>query len=89
MRGDSLESCYDAVAKVADYWLDVLYSKGANMPDSELFDLVRAEGSNFSLSGKLYYQVVKSLETYVLEIEIMGKHGAFKLTGPKICLVSF
>jgi DNA polymerase epsilon subunit 1 len=36
-----LESCYDAVAKVADYWLDVLYSKGANMPDVELFDLVR------------------------------------------------
>ena len=41
LRGDSLESCYDAVAKVADYWLDVLYSKGANMPDSELFDLVK------------------------------------------------
>jgi DNA polymerase epsilon subunit 1 len=40
LRGDSLDSCYDAVAKVADYWLDVLYSKGANMPDSELFDLV-------------------------------------------------
>ena len=41
LRGESLESCYDAVAKVADYWLDVLYSKGANMPDSELFDLVQ------------------------------------------------
>ena len=40
LRGDSLDSCYDAVAKVADYWLDVLYSKGANMPDVELFDLV-------------------------------------------------
>ena len=23
---------FQAVAKVADYWLDVLYSKGANMP---------------------------------------------------------
>ena len=37
LKGDSLESCYEAVAKVADYWLDVLYSKGANMPDTELF----------------------------------------------------
>ena len=26
--------------QVADYWLDVLYSKGANMPDSELFELI-------------------------------------------------
>jgi hypothetical protein len=43
LRGDSLESCYDAVAKVADYWLDVLYSKGANMPDVELFDLVKKQ----------------------------------------------
>lgn len=27
LKGDSLEKCYDSVAKVADYWLDVLYSK--------------------------------------------------------------
>ncbi len=30
LPGDSLESCYEAVAKVADYWLDVLYSKAEN-----------------------------------------------------------
>ena len=35
------------------------------------------------------HQIVKSLETYVLEIEIMGKLGAFKLSSPKTCLVSF
>lgn len=27
LKGDTLEKCYEAVAKVADYWLDVLYSK--------------------------------------------------------------
>ena len=27
LKGTTLEECYDAVAKVADYWLDVLYSK--------------------------------------------------------------
>lgn len=27
LKGDSLEKCYESVAKVADYWLDVLYSK--------------------------------------------------------------
>ena len=27
LRGGTLEEVYEAVAKVADYWLDVLYSK--------------------------------------------------------------
>jgi len=36
--------------QVADYWIDVLYSKAANMPDSELFDLI---SENRSMSRKL------------------------------------
>ncbi len=39
-----------AVAKVADYWLDVLYSKAANMTDVELFELI---SENRSMSKKL------------------------------------
>ncbi len=63
MRGDSLESCYDAVAKVADYWLDVLYSKGANMPDVELFDLVKKQkhfhfNLNFLAEEKFLYHIL-------------------------------
>ena len=27
LKGTQLDDCYAAVAKVADYWLDVLYSK--------------------------------------------------------------
>jgi len=27
LKGDTLEDCYAAVARVADYWLDVLFSK--------------------------------------------------------------
>ena len=27
LDGDSLQSVYESVAKVADYWLDILYSK--------------------------------------------------------------
>lgn len=27
LKGNTLEKCYESVAKVADYWLDVLYSK--------------------------------------------------------------
>ncbi|GBP24391.1 DNA polymerase epsilon catalytic subunit A [Eumeta japonica] len=50
LKGHDLETCYGAVAKVADYWLDVLYSKGSNMPDSELFELI---SENRSMSKKL------------------------------------
>ncbi|CAG5130840.1 unnamed protein product, partial [Candidula unifasciata] len=50
LKGSSLEECYSSVAKVADYWLDVLYSKAANMPDSELFELI---AENRSMSRKL------------------------------------
>lgn len=41
------------MAKVADYWLDVLYSKGANMPDSELFELI-AENKSMSKTLEEY-----------------------------------
>lgn len=50
LQGNTLEKCYQCVAKVANYWLDVLYSKGANMPDSELFELI---SENRSMSKKL------------------------------------
>uniref|UniRef100_A0A669ECA5 DNA polymerase epsilon catalytic subunit n=1 Tax=Oreochromis niloticus TaxID=8128 RepID=A0A669ECA5_ORENI len=50
LKGTTLEEVYASVAKVADYWLDVLYSKAANMPDAELFDLI---SENRSMSRKL------------------------------------
>jgi len=50
LKGSTLEECYASVAKVANYWLDVLYSKGQNMPDSELFELI---SENRSMSKKL------------------------------------
>ncbi|XP_025837463.1 DNA polymerase epsilon catalytic subunit A [Agrilus planipennis] len=50
LKGDSLQSCYAAVAQVANYWLDVLYSRGRNLPDTELFELI---SENKSMSRKL------------------------------------
>ncbi|CAL1292777.1 unnamed protein product [Larinioides sclopetarius] len=50
LKGNTLAECYAAVAKVADYWLDVLYTKAVNMPDKELFDLI---SENRSMSRKL------------------------------------
>ncbi|MGH0168304.1 UNVERIFIED_CONTAM: hypothetical protein FKN15_054042 [Acipenser sinensis] len=50
LKGTTLEEVYASVAMVADYWLDVLYSKGANMPDTELFELI---SENRSMSRRL------------------------------------
>ncbi|KAJ3603695.1 hypothetical protein NHX12_028439 [Muraenolepis orangiensis] len=50
LKGTNLDEVYASVAKVADYWLDVLYSKAANMPDAELFELI---SENRSMSRRL------------------------------------
>lgn len=53
LEGDSLQTCYQAVARVADYWLDILHTKGSHLTDHELFELI---SENRSMS--------KSLEDY-------------------------
>ncbi|XP_023213231.1 DNA polymerase epsilon catalytic subunit A-like isoform X2 [Centruroides sculpturatus] len=50
LKGSTLDECYAAVAKIADYWLDVLYSQAQDMPDDELFELI---SENRSMSRKL------------------------------------
>ncbi|CAC5377738.1 POLE [Mytilus coruscus] len=72
LKGDSLETCYAAVARVADYWLDVLYSQAANMPDSELFELI-AENRRMSRSLEDYgSQKSTSISTAKRLAEFLG-----------------
>ncbi|RYP81001.1 hypothetical protein DL769_002181 [Monosporascus sp. CRB-8-3] len=40
LEGTTLAECYDAVAKVANRWLDVLHNKGSTLADEELIDLI-------------------------------------------------
>ncbi len=72
LKGDTLETCYDAVAKVADYWLDVLYSKGANMPDSELFDLIAENKSMSKTLAEYEGQKSTSISTAKRLAEFLG-----------------
>lgn len=53
LKGSTLEECYASVAKIADQWLDLLFSKGKDVGDEELFELI---SENRSMS--------KSLEEY-------------------------
>ena len=41
---------YESASREADYWLDVLFSKGGDLADTELFDLI---SENRSMSRKL------------------------------------
>ncbi|KAK7680436.1 DNA polymerase epsilon catalytic subunit [Cerrena zonata] len=40
LDGDSLEGCYQAVASVANNWLDVLDTKGGMLEDEDLIELI-------------------------------------------------
>lgn len=40
LRGATLAECYEAVGEVANQWLDVLYSKGGDVDDDELMELI-------------------------------------------------
>ncbi|KAJ1679728.1 DNA polymerase epsilon catalytic subunit, partial [Spiromyces aspiralis] len=53
LEGKTLEECYAAVAKVANQWLDILFSRAVSLPEHELFDLIT---ENRSMS--------KALESY-------------------------
>ena len=40
LEGQTLNECYSAVASVCNRWIDKLFSKGVDLCDSELFDLL-------------------------------------------------
>jgi DNA polymerase epsilon subunit 1 len=50
LKGSNLKEIYENVAKEANYWLDILASKGQSLPDEELFELI---AENRSMSKKL------------------------------------
>ncbi|KAH7700966.1 DNA polymerase epsilon catalytic subunit, partial [Aphelenchoides avenae] len=50
LKGSTLEEAYREVAKACDAQLNILLSKGIDLPDNELFDLI---GENRSMSRKL------------------------------------
>ncbi|CAG8603996.1 3851_t:CDS:2, partial [Acaulospora colombiana] len=53
LLGETLEECYAAVAKVADQWLDILFTKGTTLGDEELVDLI-AENRSMSKTLQEY-----------------------------------
>lgn len=50
LGGSNLVECYQEVAAVANYWLDILYSRGSSLEDFELIELI---SENRSMSKSL------------------------------------
>lgn len=72
LKGDTLESCYAAVAKVADYWLDVLFNRGNNLQDNELFDLISENRSMSKTLEEYGAQKSTSISTAKRLAEFLG-----------------
>ncbi|KAL3235791.1 DNA polymerase epsilon catalytic subunit [Nakaseomyces bracarensis] len=53
LDGDTLESCYGAVAAVSNRWLDILDNKGSMLEDEDLVELI-CENRSMSKSLKEY-----------------------------------
>ena len=72
LKGEGLGGCFEAVARVADYWLDVLYSRGANMPDTELFELISENKSMSKALSEYEGQKSTSISTAKRLAEFLG-----------------
>merc|ERR1719204_2635032 len=72
LKGEGLNGCFEAVATVANYWLDVLYSKGANMPDTELFELISENKSMSKALSEYEGQKSTSISTAKRLAEFLG-----------------
>lgn len=73
LLGTTLWECYAEVAKVADQWLDVLYTKAESLDDEELVDLI-AENRSMSRTLKEYGgQKSTSISTAKRLAEFLGE----------------
>lgn len=72
LEGTSLNECYDAVATVANRWLDVLYSRGADLEDEELIELISENRSMSKTLEEYSGQKSTSISTAKRLAEFLG-----------------
>lgn len=72
LLGTTTEECYAAVAKVADQWLDVLFSKGSSLGDDELVELIAENRSMSKTLAEYGAQKSTSISTAKRLAEFLG-----------------
>ena len=72
LLGTTTEECYAAVAEVADRWLDVLFSKAADLSDEELVELIAENRSMSKTLAEYGGQKSTSISTAKRLAEFLG-----------------
>ena len=72
LLGTTTEECYAAVAEIADRWLDILYSKAADLSDEELVELIAENRSMSKTLAEYAGQKSTSISTARRLAEFLG-----------------
>eukprot|EP00039_Didymoeca_costata_P008145 m.108515 g.108515 ORF g.108515 m.108515 type:complete len:2231 (-) comp13968_c0_seq1:73-6765(-) len=72
LEGTNLKEIYDSVAKCANHWLDILYTRGENLSDQELIDLISENRSMSRLLSDYGDQKSTSISTAKRLAEFLG-----------------
>ena len=73
LKGTTLEECYNHVATIADYWLDVLYSHAKDITDKELFELISERRTMSRMLSEYGEQKSTSISTAKRLGEFLGE----------------
>ena len=72
LLGTTTEECYAAVAEIADRWLDILFSKAADLSDEELVELIAENRSMSKTLAEYGGQKSTSISTAKRLAEFLG-----------------
>ncbi|KAJ1330700.1 hypothetical protein BSLG_009152 [Batrachochytrium salamandrivorans] len=72
LEGASLKECYSAVGSSANHWLDILFSKAADLSDADLFDLLSENRSMSKSLSEYGTQKSTSIKTAKRLAEFLG-----------------
>ncbi|KAH0609527.1 uncharacterized protein H6S33_013013 [Morchella sextelata] len=73
LEGTTLTECYEAVAKTANRWLDVLHQRGSTLADEELIDLICENRSMSKTLAEYGSQKSTSITTAKRLAEFLGE----------------
>ncbi|CAF3254301.1 unnamed protein product [Rotaria sp. Silwood2] len=73
LKGTTREECYNHIATIADYWLDMLYSHAKDISDKELFELISERRTMSRMLSDYGEQKSTSISTAKRLAEFLGE----------------
>ena len=75
LNGDSLDTCYQSVGDVANYWLDILFTQGEDLEDDELMELISEIRSHWAAGEAGGEEQHVELDAQAEELSLVRKIG--------------